>query len=79
MAKDIKKKSQRKCVVRGTTVKDCVFSGATYDSKACESINTVAEGLLQTAVGLSILARVFNAQDIKIESLLKIGDVEFEK
>jgi hypothetical protein len=67
-----KKKTEKKAVSCGTPVKNCTFTGVTYDKQACESIAVVAEGLLQTARGLSVLARVFNAQDIHIDSMIKL-------
>ena len=69
-----KKKVKKKVVVRGSTIKDCVFNGVTYDSKACEAIQVVAEGLLANAHGLATLAQVFIAQKVQIDSLLKIGN-----
>lgn len=57
-----------------TMIKNCTFTGVSFDEKACESIDTVATGLLATAKGLCTLAEVFKAQNIQIETLLMVND-----
>jgi hypothetical protein len=49
-----------------TTVKNCTFVGAKWDSQALESINIVAKGLLN-------LTELFESQNIKIDCMLKLG------
>ena len=68
--------SKKKAEKKNTTIKGCNFTGVAYDAKACESIAVVAEGLLQTARGLSVLARVFNAQNITIDSMISVSNQE---
>jgi hypothetical protein len=65
-----KKKTQKKTA--NITVKDCNFAGVTYDAKACEAIQVVAEGLRANAQGLATLAQVFTAQKVQIDCLLKL-------
>jgi uncharacterized protein YprB with RNaseH-like and TPR domain len=54
------------------SISNCQFSGVHFDAPAIEAVRVVAEGLLKNAEGLLTLARVLNASDVKIESLLKI-------
>jgi len=49
----------------GTVVRDCQFIAVKWDDKAIRSVEMVAEALLN-------LTRMFNAQNIKIDAMLKI-------
>lgn len=59
-----------------TTVQNCVFQGVVWDAKAVATIQTVADGFLETSKGLSKLVDVFKAQNITIDAMLKINSKE---
>uniref|UniRef100_A0A6H2A282 Uncharacterized protein n=1 Tax=viral metagenome TaxID=1070528 RepID=A0A6H2A282_9ZZZZ len=54
--------------VLGTTIKNCTFNGPKieWNEDASEAVLDVAEGLMN-------LTRLFMAQNIKVECLVKIG------
>ena len=49
----------------GTSINNCTFTGVVWDGQAIEAVNSVALALLN-------LTELFKAQNIEIESLLKI-------
>lgn len=58
------KKAKRKTIISNNT-----FQGVVWDAKAIESVNLVAQGLLN-------LTELFKTQNIEIEAMLKIGKQE---
>jgi len=69
MKKD-SKKNQAAAPVYSVT--GCNFVGVQYDAKAVESINLIAEGLIENAQGLSKLAEVLKASNVQIDTMLKV-------
>ena len=59
----------------------CTFNGTQikWDQQALDAVETVADGLLETAEGLNKLAGLFSEQKINIGPLLQIGEPEKEK
>ena len=51
---------------KNTIVKECTFIGVQWDAAALETVQMVAQGLLN-------LTELFKSQNVKIESLLKVG------
>jgi hypothetical protein len=54
------------------SVTGCHFVGVQYDAKAVESINLIAEGLIENAQGLSKLAEVLKASNVQIDAMVKL-------
>lgn len=50
-----------------TLVTNCVFNGVVWDKATLETIQTVAQGLLN-------LTELFKSQNVKINSLLQVGE-----
>ena len=48
------------------TVSNNTFTGVHWDAKALEAVNNVSEGLLN-------LTKLFQSQNIKVDSLLKVN------
>ena len=55
-----------------THVNNNQFTGVHWDAKAIQTVQTVADGLVENAKGLGVLASLFASQHINIECLLKI-------
>lgn len=55
-----------------TSISNCEFVGVKFDEKACEAINTIAEGLVENAKALGQLANVLSASGVNLECMLKI-------
>jgi len=51
----------------GTVITGCTLTGISWDGKAIEAVNDVAKALLN-------LTELFSAQNIKIDSLIHIGE-----
>ncbi len=54
------------------TVTNCEFNGIRYDAKAVESINIVAQGLVENAKALGKLADVFRTSNTVVEAMLRV-------
>ena len=54
------------------SVVNTTFTGIHWDSKSVQTVQTVAEGLVENAKALGQLASLFRSQNIQIECLLKI-------
>jgi len=54
------------------TVTNCEFNGLRYDAKAVESINIVAQGLVENAKALGKLADVFRTSNTVVEAMLRV-------
>lgn len=52
------------------------FTGVHWDKEATEAVNVVAEALLVNAKALCNLTTLFHAQNINIETMLKINSEE---
>ena len=55
-----------------TTVQNCTFTGVEWDKNTIETVHVVAEGLRN-------ITELFKAQNITIESMLKIGTTDIEE
>ena len=53
-------------------IQNCDFVGVKYDQAATEALKSIAEGFIENAKGLGVLAKVLNASDVKIESMITI-------
>ena len=61
-------------VVKGTTIKNCTFTGVHYDEKAVDAINLIDTGLVENAKALGSLAHVLKASNVEIECMIKLGE-----
>ena len=52
-----------------TVIQNCNFTGVKWDSQAIEAVNTVAKALLN-------LTKLFESQNIHIETLLTVADAD---
>lgn len=59
-----------------TQITNSQFTGVHWDAKAIDTVQTVAEGLVENARALAALANLFASQHINIECLLKIEPVK---
>ncbi len=67
--------TKRKAVVKATEptlITNCNFYGVQWDAKAVQSVQTVAEALLN-------LTKLFASQSVQIDAMLKIESPEIEK
>lgn len=64
---------KEKSVVDNTThINNCNFAGVQWDAKAVDTVTKIADGLIQNAKGLTVLAEVLKASNVTIETMLKI-------
>lgn len=66
------KKKTKKTVKPKITISDCKFVGVMFDAKAVGAIDTIASGLVENAKALGVLARVLNASNVNIETMLEV-------
>jgi hypothetical protein len=60
---------------KGTAITNCSMVGVKFDAKAVDAIETIADGLVENAKALGILARVLNGSNVQIDSMIRIeGD-----
>lgn len=55
-----------------TNISNCTFTGVQWDAKAVDTVTKIADGLIQNAKGLTVLAEVLKASNVTIETMLKI-------
>lgn len=67
---------------QGTTITQSEFNGVKFDAKACETIETVGQALIENAKActenaraLQSLVAVLKASNVEIECLLKLSGV----
>lgn len=54
-----------------TVVSNCTFVGVQFDAKAVGAIETIAEGLVENAKALGLLAQVLKASNVNVEAMLR--------
>jgi hypothetical protein len=64
--KDVKPYAEKAAKKKGTVISNNTFTGVHWDAEATESVYFVAKGLFN-------LSELFRCQNIKIDSMLKIG------
>ena len=73
--KTSKKKAKKPANNKSYSITGCEFVGVKYDETATAAITTIADGLVENAKALGILARVLNGSNANIETMLKVdGD-----
>lgn len=78
----VKKEKQEEMIARlldkaladhkSSTITNCSFVGVKYDEAATQTVTLIAEGLIENAKALGILARVMNASEVKIDTVLSV-------
>lgn len=58
------------------SVTGCTFTGVHWDATAVNTIQTVAEGLVENAKALHSLVQLFKSQNIQIETMIKIDNIQ---
>lgn len=56
-------------------VSNCNFVAVQWDAQAIATIQTVADGLLETAKAFHSLVGVFKAQNVQIEAMIRLEEV----
>jgi len=54
-------------------IEACTFIGVHWDATAVQAIQTIADGFLQNAKGLTALAEILKSQNVNIEAMIKLG------
>lgn len=54
-------------------IEACTFTGVHWDATAVQAIQTIADGLVQNAKGLTALAELLKSQNVNIEAMVKLG------
>ena len=79
-----KKVTKRKKLIHkvetGTTVQNCIFTGAYFNGEAIETINMIADGLIKNAEAIQTNAQallsltdVLKPSSLNIETMIQIG------
>lgn len=55
------------------TIKDSTLIGAQYDENTINAVEKIAEGLIENAKALSVLASVLKHSNTNFDALIKIG------
>ena len=58
----------------GNTITDSCFYGVKWDAEAVDAVQTIAEGFLENAKGLSKLAEVLKASNVNIEAMIRMDN-----
>ena len=56
----------------GSTVTGCTFRGVEYNDKFTDIAQTIAEGFIANANGLTELSKVLSSSNITVEACLKV-------
>ena len=56
----------------GNTITNCTFTGVQWDAKAIDTVQAVADGLLETAKAYHSLIGVLRASNVTIETMVKL-------
>ena len=56
------------------TITDTCFYGVKWDAKAVNAVQTIADGFLENAKGLSKLAEVLKASNVEIDAMIKVDN-----
>ena len=59
---------------KGNTITNSCFYGVKWDAKAVNAVQTIADGFLENAKGLSKLAEVLKASNVEIDAMIKIDN-----
>ena len=73
--KATKKKTAKEEKVYHAMINNCDFTGGNvvFDKETVNTMETIAEGLLENAKSLGLLANVFRVQNITMGTLLSVG------
>ena len=55
------------------TIKDSTLIGAQYDENTINAVEKIAEGLIENAKALNVLASVLKHSNTNFDALIKIG------
>ena len=59
-------------IAPGATIENCSFYGVKWDGPAIASVQTIATALQENAKALGVLANIFRAANVTIETMLKV-------
>lgn len=59
---------------KGNVVQDSCFYGVKYDEEFASVAQTIAEGYLANAKGLTELSKILSASNVEIEAMIKIDN-----
>ena len=59
-------------------ISNCSFTGVHFDPKIVNTIETIAQGLVENAKALGALASVLKASNVHIDSLMQVSNSKKE-